>query len=67
MSVEDRPVSMPDLLASICLGLGIDPFTQNLSNVGRPIRIVDPAAQPIKEIISEVAGAPVARIPTADL
>ena len=51
MSVEDRPVSMPDLLASICLGLGIDPLAQNLSNVGRPIRIVDPAAQPVKELL----------------
>lgn len=50
-TVEDRPVTMPDLLASICTGLGIDPQTQNLSNVGRPIRIVDPAAQPIKELI----------------
>lgn len=51
-TVEDRPVAMPDLLASICMGLGIDPQTQNLSNVGRPIRIVDPAAQPIKELIA---------------
>lgn len=50
MTVEDRPVAMPDLLASICLGLGIDPLTQNLSNVGRPIRIVDPVAKPIEEL-----------------
>ena len=50
MTVKDRPVSMPDLLASICLGLGIDPLTQNLSNVGRPIRIVDPAAKPVEEL-----------------
>jgi uncharacterized protein (DUF1501 family) len=51
MSVEDRPVAIPDLLATICLGLGIDPLTQNVSNVGRPIRIVDPAAQPLKEVV----------------
>ena len=50
-TVESRPVSMPDLLASICTGLGIDPQTQNLSNVGRPIRIVDPVAQPIQELV----------------
>lgn len=51
MTVADRPIGMPDLLASICVGLGIDPLKQNLSNVGRPIRIVDPVAQPIKELV----------------
>ena len=51
MEVEERPVAIPDLLATICLGLGIDPLTQNVSNVGRPIRIVDPAAQPLKDIL----------------
>ncbi len=51
MTVEDRPVAIPDLLATICLGLGIDPQTQNVSNVGRPIRIVDPVAQPLKDIV----------------
>jgi uncharacterized protein (DUF1501 family) len=51
MEVEERPVAIPDLLATICLGLGIDPLTQNVSNVGRPIRIVDPAAQPLKEVV----------------
>ncbi len=50
-SVSDRPVGMPDLLASICRGLGIDPLKQNVSNVGRPIRIVDPVAQPINELV----------------
>jgi hypothetical protein len=51
MTVEDRPVTIPDLLATICHGLGIDPMKSNVSNVGRPIRIVDPAAQTIKEIV----------------
>jgi uncharacterized protein (DUF1501 family) len=51
MDVAERPVGIPDLLATICLGLGIDPLTQNVSNVGRPIRLVDPAAQPLKEIV----------------
>jgi uncharacterized protein (DUF1501 family) len=50
-SVEDHPVSIPDLLATVCKGLGIDPMKSNISNVGRPIRIVDPIAQPIKEIV----------------
>jgi len=51
MTVEDRPVATPDLLASICLALGLSPEKQNLSNVGRPIRLVDPSAQPITEIL----------------
>ena len=52
MKVDDRPVSVPDFLATVCLALGIDPTTQNISNVGRPIRIADPAAKPIKEALA---------------
>jgi hypothetical protein len=52
MDVLDRPVSVPDFIATVCLALGIDPKIQNLSNVGRPIRIVDTAAKPIKEALS---------------
>jgi hypothetical protein len=51
MSVEDRPVTIPDLLGTVCQTLGIDPSKSNISNVGRPIRIVDPIAQPLKEIV----------------
>jgi uncharacterized protein (DUF1501 family) len=52
MAVEDRPVSVPDFLATVCRALGIDPRKQNDSNVGRPIRIADPGAKPIKEVIA---------------
>ena len=38
------------VLATVCLALGIDPTKQNQSNVGRPIRIVDKSASPIKEV-----------------
>jgi hypothetical protein len=41
-----------DLLATVCKALGVDPMKQNLSNVGRPIRIVDKAARPITEILT---------------
>jgi uncharacterized protein (DUF1501 family) len=51
-TVEDRPVSVPDLIATVCLALGIDPKIQNVSNIGRPIRIADPAADPIKEALA---------------
>jgi hypothetical protein len=50
--VETRPVSVSDFLATICHALGIDPLKQNNSNVGRPIRIADKNAQPIKEILA---------------
>src|SRR5262249_37033692 len=51
-TVEERPVSVEDFLASVALALGIDITKQNNSNVGRPIRIVEPTAQPIKEVLS---------------
>ena len=51
MKVDDRPVSVQDLFATMCQSLGLDPHTQNLSNVGRPIRIADLTAKPITEIL----------------
>jgi hypothetical protein len=51
-TVEQRLVGVPDLLATVCLALGIDPLKENMSNVGRPIRIVEKTAQPIKEILA---------------
>ncbi len=52
MEVADRPVSTPDLLATVALALGLDPMKQNLSNVGRPIRIAEPTAKPIQEVVA---------------
>ena len=51
MTVAERPVSVPDFLATICTALGIDPLGQNISNVGRPIRVVDPAGAAISEAL----------------
>jgi uncharacterized protein (DUF1501 family) len=50
-TVEDRPTSTIDLLASLCQALGIDHTNSNLSNVGRPIRIVDKSAKILTEIV----------------
>lgn len=52
MKVKDRPVAVPDLLATVCKALGVDPMTQNMSDVGRPIRLVDPKAKPIGEVLA---------------
>jgi hypothetical protein len=53
MRVEmDRPTSVPDFFATVCLALGLDPVnTRNMSNVNRPIRIADNDAIPIRSIV----------------
>jgi hypothetical protein len=51
MTIEDRPVTVPDLIATICKSLGIDTKKKNLSNVGRPIRIAEADAKPIEEVL----------------
>jgi hypothetical protein len=52
MTVDDRPVSVPDLLATVCTAIGVDPMKQNMSEVGRPIRIVDKDAKAISEVLA---------------
>jgi hypothetical protein len=52
MKVEERPVGVPEVLATVCAGLGIDHEKQNVSNVGRPIRIVEKGTKPIHEALS---------------
>lgn len=52
MKIKERPVSVEDFLATIAENLGIDTSKQNQSNVGRPIRIVEPTAKPIQEVLS---------------
>jgi hypothetical protein len=41
MEVQDRPVSVPDLYATLCKALNIDDSRYNSSPLGRPIRITD--------------------------
>lgn len=52
MKVDDNPVDVPDLLATVCKGLGINPRNQNNSDVGRPIRLVDPESEPIQALLT---------------
>jgi hypothetical protein len=49
--VKERPVMVPDLLATVVTALGIDPSKQNTVENGRPIRLVDPKAKAIKELL----------------
>ncbi len=52
MTVKDNPVAVPDFLNTVCHALGIDPTKQNMSDVGRPIRIVDPKSRTIEEVLA---------------
>jgi hypothetical protein len=51
MEVTSDLVRTPDFLATIGKALGLDVSKQNNSNVGRPIRFVDPEAKAVKEVL----------------
>jgi len=50
--VEERRIPVPDFMATICRAMEVDPNKQNLSNVGRPIRLADAGAEPVKEVLA---------------
>jgi len=50
-TIETRPTEVKDFLATVCKALGIDHTRQNISNVQRPIRIVELGATPIADIV----------------
>jgi hypothetical protein len=50
-TVVERPISALDFLATVCESLGVNWKKQNNTPIGRPIRIVDKGATPIKELI----------------
>jgi hypothetical protein len=52
MEVKERPVATVDFLATVALGLGLDPRKPNTSNVGRPIPLVEKTAKPLKEVLA---------------
>ena len=47
--IRERPVTVPDLFASICHSLGIDPQGVNYSSLGRPIQVTD-EGKPLPEL-----------------
>lgn len=49
--VKDRPVAVNDLLTSVCHSLKIDPKKENMSPLGRPIKIVD-GGKPVAELFA---------------
>lgn len=51
MSIAERPVTAPEFLATVTKALGIDPTTMQMSNIGRPVPIVEKSAKPIAELV----------------
>jgi hypothetical protein len=51
-TVESRPVSAVDFMATVCSVLGIDYMKKNMAGNGRPITIADKGAKPIKELLA---------------
>ena len=51
IEVADRPVTVQDLFRTIYHTLGIDPDWENISRIGRPIKLVDGG-----EVVSELLG-----------
>lgn len=49
-TVEENQVDVPDVLATLCRALGVDPATQNISDLGRPIKIAD--GTPIEAVLA---------------
>ena len=51
VEVKDRPVTVPDLFSTIYAALGVDYKKQNISPLGRPIRLAEKGT-PVKELLS---------------
>jgi hypothetical protein len=51
MSVKERPVSVPDLFCSFYQALKINPRKENMSSLGRPIKIID-TGKPVQELFA---------------
>ena len=49
--IKDRPVTVNDLFRTFCHCLGIDADKENMSPIGRPIKIVD-GGKPVTELFA---------------
>ena len=48
--VKDHPVGVPDLLASFCHALKVDPTKETMTPIGRPIKVVD-GGKVVRELV----------------
>ncbi len=51
MTVKERPVSVPDLFCSFYQALKINPRKENMSSLGRPIKLID-GGKPVPELFA---------------
>ena len=51
MEVAENPVAVNELFATIMSAMKLDYTNQNMSSVGRPIRLVEPEVEPIAELL----------------
>jgi hypothetical protein len=49
--LESKPTHTADLMVTIFRSIGLDPRKQNMSNVGRPIRLADPSGEVVEELL----------------
>jgi uncharacterized protein (DUF1501 family) len=49
VEVADRPVTVHDLFQTFCKSLAIDPAKENMSSIGRPLKVVD-GGEPVNEL-----------------
>jgi RNA polymerase sigma factor (sigma-70 family) len=51
IKIEERPVTVPELLATICQAVGVDPARENRSEAGRMVPLVEKGTKPVKEAL----------------
>ncbi len=51
-NVEERPISSPDFMATICMALGINYTKEYTTRSGRPKPVVAKGANPVKELFA---------------
>jgi uncharacterized protein (DUF1501 family) len=51
ITIQERPVSPPELMATIFQALGIDPAKENRSNIGGQLPLVLKGTKPVKEAL----------------
>lgn len=52
MEVKDDPMTVQNLMATVCGALGLSHESTNLSNVGRPIPLSDHGSAPVERLLS---------------
>ena len=50
--IKENPVPVPNLMATICKALELNPTATNLSNIGRPIPLADHGSEVIEELLA---------------